>query len=32
MTKRDKIVSIFGIGLNAVVVTIILFASTNIIA
>ncbi len=32
MTKRDKIVSIFGIGLNAVVATIILFASTNIIA
>ena len=29
MTKRDKIVSIFGLGLNAVVITIILFATTN---
>jgi hypothetical protein len=32
MTKRDKIVSIFGLGLNAVVVSIVLLASTNIIA
>jgi len=29
MTKRDKIVSIVGLGLNALVITIILFASTN---
>lgn len=32
MTKQDKIASIFGITLNAVVATIVLFASTNIIA
>jgi hypothetical protein len=32
MTKEDKVVTIFGIGLNAVVATIVLFASTNIIA
>jgi len=32
MTKQDKIAAIFGIGLNAVVATIVLFASTNIIA
>ena len=32
MTKKDKIATIFGIGLNAVVITIVLFASTNIIA
>ena len=32
MTTQDKITTIFGIGLNAVVVTIVLFASTNIIA
>ncbi len=32
MTKQDKIVSIFGIGLNAVIATTVLIASTNIIA
>jgi hypothetical protein len=32
MTKQDKIATILGIGLNAVVITIVLFASTNIIA
>jgi hypothetical protein len=32
MTKQDKIAIIFGIGLNVVVATIVLFASTNIIA
>lgn len=32
MTKRDKIVSIFGLTLNAVVITILLFASTNLTA
>jgi hypothetical protein len=32
MTKEDKITTIFGIGLNAVVTAIVLFASTNIIA
>ena len=32
MTKQDKIAAIFGIGLNAVVVTIVLFASTIFIA
>jgi hypothetical protein len=32
MTTQDKIVTIYGIGLNIVVATIVLFASTNIIA
>jgi hypothetical protein len=32
MTKQDKIATIFGIGLNAVVATIVLFVSTNLIA
>jgi hypothetical protein len=32
MTKQDKIVIIFGIGLNVVVATIVFFTSTNIIA
>jgi hypothetical protein len=32
MTKQDKVATIFGIGLNAVVATIVLFASTSIIA
>jgi hypothetical protein len=32
MTKQDKIATIFGIGLNVVVATIVLFVSTNFIA
>jgi hypothetical protein len=32
MTKQDKIAILFGWGLNTLVVTIILFASTNFIA
>jgi len=32
MTKQDKIAAIFGLALNGVVATILLFASTSIIA
>lgn len=32
MTKQDKIAILFGWGLNTVVATIVLFASTNLIA
>ncbi len=32
MTKYDKIAILFGWGLNTLVVTIILFAATNLIA
>ncbi len=32
MTKQDKITTLFGIGLNVVVIAIIFFAVTNYIA